>query len=572
MKRKKNTYLILIVLFLFSLLSFYPVSGAETETVYSTKDAHVYSKNPNNNYGDWSEMYCGNWNDGDYTYQDEIFLYFDLSSINQGWEKVELYLTIISVPNDLDFKICESDGSWSESSITWNNRPSHGSHLRTITITKDAIWKLEVTSHVSSSEFSICIYAEYNQWGTVLIRSKEYSAISNRPKLVFSYSATSPNDDTPPDDGFSWEIDKTGTVERIIDGDTLETTEETIRLADINTPEVGEPGADEATAYLSSLVNNKEIYIDVDDIYGVGSFGRTIAVLYVYYNETHLINVNKALLVGGYALISNYYNEFNPYDWTLYVVYQSNPDPDPTPLVPPDMKDRGSIYSDFSPYQVSPGSSYFEISCSIENIGKSSSGSFSVYFYASNDSIISTDDFIIGSDSVVSIEADDYYDSDFSSIFPFNIPDGSYYIGWIIDPFDSIDELNEDNNVAFISSQQLLVDGTPPSSSASYTPKSGSDKIDISTTFSLSASDNLGSGVSSIFYKINSGRWKEYTEDFTLKNYEKGEHTIYYYSIDNLNNTGEINEIIVEKIDFRYIEVSIRISIVIVIITIIAIY
>ncbi len=54
--------------------------------------------------------------------------------------------------------------------------------------------------------------------------------------------------------GYAWEVDRTGTVERIIDGDTLETSEETIRLADINTPEVGEPGADEATAYLGSLV------------------------------------------------------------------------------------------------------------------------------------------------------------------------------------------------------------------------------------------------------------------------------------------------------------------------------
>ena len=135
--------------------------------------------------------------------------------------------------------------------------------------------------------------------------------------------------------GYAWEIDRTDTVERIIDGDTLETSEETIRLADINTPEVGESGADKATAYLSTLVNNKEIYIDVDDIYGVGPYGRTIAVIYVYYNETHLINVNKALLVGSYAVISNYNNEFNPYEWTLYVVYQSNPPPTPPPSPTP---------------------------------------------------------------------------------------------------------------------------------------------------------------------------------------------------------------------------------------------
>ena len=57
MIKKRNTILILIVLFSFFLLKFYPVSGTDTETVYPTKDAHVYSKYPNNNYGDFSEMY-----------------------------------------------------------------------------------------------------------------------------------------------------------------------------------------------------------------------------------------------------------------------------------------------------------------------------------------------------------------------------------------------------------------------------------------------------------------------------------------------------------------------------------
>ncbi|MEE9378369.1 MAG: thermonuclease family protein [Candidatus Lokiarchaeia archaeon] len=366
--------------------------------------------------------------------------------------------------------------------------------------------------------------------------------------------------------GNAWEIDSTGTAYYIYDGDTLNVTSVgIIRLADIDAPESYEPGYDEATNYLSSLVYNKEVYVDEDNKTGVDPYGRMVAVIYVYHNDTHLKNVNKAILTAGHAEIWDFdNNEFNPYDWTLYVAYQSepepdpdpDPDPDPEPLVLPDLKDRGPSYSRFNPYQVSPGSSYFDICCDIENIGNSSSGDFRVYFYASSDSTISTSDYFIRSDRIPSIEVDSYGNSDCSFIFPSDIPDGSYFIGWIIDPLDSIDELDEENNDTYITSQQLLVDGTSPISSLSFTHKGGSNKIDKSTTFLLSAFDNLGSGVSSIWYKIDSGSWIEYIEGFSLRNYDMGKHTISFFSIDNLNNTEEIREITVNKIDLSNAEVS----------------
>lgn len=49
----------------------------------------------------------------------------------------------------------------------------------------------------------------------------------------------------------AWEIDKTGIATYIVDGDTLDVSSVgRIRLADIDCPEVGEPGADAATQYL----------------------------------------------------------------------------------------------------------------------------------------------------------------------------------------------------------------------------------------------------------------------------------------------------------------------------------
>ena len=165
--------------------------------------------------------------------------------------------------------------------------------------------------------------------------------------------------------GYSWEIDSTGTVFNIVDGDTIDVTSVgRIRLADIDCPESGESGGVEATQYISSLIYQKEVYVDVDDVSGTDPYGRVVAVIYVYYDDTRLKNVNKAMVAAGHADIWDFdNNEFNPYSWTLYVNYQSNPPPDPSPPddpLPPDPTPPGDssppdpvLHDDSSP-QLSP--------------------------------------------------------------------------------------------------------------------------------------------------------------------------------------------------------------------------
>jgi hypothetical protein len=116
------------------------------------------------------------------------------------------------------------------------------------------------------------------------------------------------------------EFDAITVASSITDGDTFETTSEgAIRLADIDAPEYYEYGYQDARDFLVSLIYGKTVYLDIDDIYGTGPYGRLICVVYVEHNTTHYINVNKALLVEDHAVIANYDNEFNPYTWALYV-------------------------------------------------------------------------------------------------------------------------------------------------------------------------------------------------------------------------------------------------------------
>jgi endonuclease YncB( thermonuclease family) len=112
----------------------------------------------------------------------------------------------------------------------------------------------------------------------------------------------------------AFEIDQVATCTYVYDGDSFETTFGEVRLADIDAPEYN----DTSRNALVALINNEEVYLDVDDIYQTDPYGRYVCVTYVEVNATHLLNVNQYLLSNGYAVVTNYNNEFNPASWTLY--------------------------------------------------------------------------------------------------------------------------------------------------------------------------------------------------------------------------------------------------------------
>ena len=122
--------------------------------------------------------------------------------------------------------------------------------------------------------------------------------------------------------GFGMEVDGTAVVINIVDGDTFDIhNDDTIRIADIDSPEIGEQGGQEARDFLGGWIYGKTVYLDIDDIYQFDTTGtRIVCVVYVYYNTTHLLNVNKLLVDEGNAVIDDHDNEFDPDSWSLYVL------------------------------------------------------------------------------------------------------------------------------------------------------------------------------------------------------------------------------------------------------------
>lgn len=127
-----------------------------------------------------------------------------------------------------------------------------------------------------------------------------------------------------------------GYIDRIVDGDTIwisvdktfidrymNFTDESlkVRLADIDAPELSTPEGATSRDALLRLINEYGNYacLNVDDEYVYDVYGRIIAILYLRYNETHLLNVNQYLVENEYALYIDYQNEFGLDSFTLYI-------------------------------------------------------------------------------------------------------------------------------------------------------------------------------------------------------------------------------------------------------------
>ena len=111
------------------------------------------------------------------------------------------------------------------------------------------------------------------------------------------------------------------TCSHVIDGDTFDVSSgHRIRLADVDTPERGEYGFDEATDYVGDLIYGETVYLDIDDVYFWDTTGtRVVCVVYVEVEPGTYLNLNQALLDHGYAVEMDYPNEFNPAQWSARV-------------------------------------------------------------------------------------------------------------------------------------------------------------------------------------------------------------------------------------------------------------
>jgi endonuclease YncB( thermonuclease family) len=111
-------------------------------------------------------------------------------------------------------------------------------------------------------------------------------------------------------------IELMGIVTKVVDGDTLDINGIRIRLALVDTPEIGQPGYDRAKHFVKSICLGKKGELDVDNGQRRGDrYGREVGVVYC-----DGINVNDKLMSNKMARILVEFcdiTEFSNENWTI---------------------------------------------------------------------------------------------------------------------------------------------------------------------------------------------------------------------------------------------------------------
>ena len=93
---------------------------------------------------------------------------------------------------------------------------------------------------------------------------------------------------------------------------------------------------------------------------------------------------------------------------------------------------------------------YLYINCEVVNIGNATTVNTSTLgYYLSTDNIFDPDDYLLGTDYVGNISSGSYSYESISLNLPTDLQDESYYILFVADIYDDMDESDEGNNLAF---------------------------------------------------------------------------------------------------------------------------
>lgn len=89
----------------------------------------------------------------------------------------------------------------------------------------------------------------------------------------------------------------TVTIKRVIDGDTvIDDADNRIRIAAIDAPEIGQPGADEATVALRNLVQGEHVQLSGT---GRDKYGRLVRKLFVRGRDVGNVMLKRGLARRG---------------------------------------------------------------------------------------------------------------------------------------------------------------------------------------------------------------------------------------------------------------------------------
>ena len=171
--------------------------------ITASADAAPWNEHPSTNYGTLSYLYVGEWSGGD---KGESFINFDLSSLPSRFRVSSAILKLFQYDSDNDWQIpnisvaAELCGaSWTETGITWNNKPANAVNtpqaLTTVKSINEGVngtneYQWNITEHMIAVGLGLIPwnglrlrYTGTSSETAKYFRSREYGTASQRPRL-----------------------------------------------------------------------------------------------------------------------------------------------------------------------------------------------------------------------------------------------------------------------------------------------------------------------------------------------------------------------------------------------------
>ncbi|MFX1298952.1 MAG: OmpL47-type beta-barrel domain-containing protein, partial [Promethearchaeota archaeon] len=110
-----------------------------------------------------------------------------------------------------------------------------------------------------------------------------------------------------------------------------------------------------------------------------------------------------------------------------------------------------------------------------------------------------------------------------------------------------IDRVGNNESIDF---EEIYLEINAPITIIQYFAEYPPSFVNASSIISFNANDGTGTGVNATYYRINGGIWINYSVPFTLNAYGEGNHTIEYFSGDNVGNNETM------KTEYIYLDIN----------------
>lgn len=143
------------------------------------------------------------------------------------------------------------------------------------------------------------------------------------------------------------------------------------------------------------------------------------------------------------------YNQFTRITQSRFADMQNRVNADGRANDQPDLVDYDQWFNTDAAFFNAGNANSLAVTAYPRNNGTAAAGSFKVSFYASTNTTITTGDIFLGETTIASLQPLSWATANWSGALP-SMPNGQYYVGWIIDSGNSQAEYQEFDNTGYI--------------------------------------------------------------------------------------------------------------------------